>query len=69
MDEADRASDREETDRNLAIAAARARVAIQPTGACLYCEEPAEGARLFCSTDCSADWERERQLKARQGLR
>ena len=30
------------------------------TGYCLWCEEPLEGGRRWCDSDCRDDWERAR---------
>ena len=38
-----------------------------PKGVCLYCDEPVNSHKLFCSTDCSSDHEREEKQKIRSG--
>lgn len=55
----DRASEREDHDRELAIAAVQMR---QPreltrTGKCHNCSEPVPTGAVFCDSDCSADHE------------
>ncbi len=33
------------------------------SGVCLSCEEPVEGQRRFCDSECRADWENELKRK------
>lgn len=59
-DQFDRASEREDLDRELAI-----KEALRPsspnrlmvTGKCHNCDEPLNNGGLFCDRDCSADHE------------
>jgi len=69
-DEADLAFDSEQRYLTQALAAQRKRVGVlQPSGACHYCGNT-EGieVRLFCDSDCAADWEYEHSLRQRLGL-
>lgn len=73
MDEIDSAQDHMEKELAQSIervrAAASRDAAHFSRGACLNCDEPVEGSRKFCSTDCAEDHEhRARQLK-RLGVR
>lgn len=69
-DEADIANDRAQQDLDRALAAARSPVKVaEPTGSCFYCEEAVGEGRRFCDNDCSTDFEREKRLRARQGIR
>ena len=57
-DEIDAASNIEEYDRAMHIAAARVRsatIATQATGFCLYCDEPLPEGVRFCDADCRDD--------------
>lgn len=40
----------------------------QPTGWCLWCEEPVEDHARWCSIECREDWDKDAGLR-RQGLR
>ncbi|BAO20628.1 hypothetical protein [Pseudomonas phage PPpW-3] len=55
----DRASEREDHDRQLAIAAVQMRKPreLPRTGHCHNCNEPLTTGGLFCDADCSADHE------------
>jgi hypothetical protein len=70
MDEADLAFDSEQRYLSQALAAQRARRGVlKAVGSCHNCGN-AEGIaeRLFCDTDCAADWEYEHSLRERLGL-
>ena len=68
-DEADIAFDSEQRYLTQALAAQRSRSgALRPMGSCHYCETELAAERLFCDTDCAADWEYEASLKRRLGL-
>ena len=69
-DEADLAFDSEHRHLTMALAAQRSRgAALRPVGQCHHCGEPSAVAeRLFCDTDCAADWEYEAALRRRLGL-
>lgn len=69
-DEADIAFDSEQRYLTQALAAQRSRSgALRPMGSCHYCgETDLTAERLFCDTDCAADWEYEASLKRRLGL-
>jgi predicted nucleic acid binding AN1-type Zn finger protein len=69
-DEADLAFDSEQRHLTMALAAQRKRHGVlQATGACHNCGNT-EGIeqRLFCDSDCAADWEYEDSLRRRLGL-
>ncbi|MEJ8837219.1 hypothetical protein [Ramlibacter sp. AN1133] len=69
-DEADLAFDSEQRHLTHALAAQRQRVgALQPVGSCHNCGN-SDGLeqRLFCDSDCAADWEYEDALRRRLGL-
>lgn len=70
MDEADLAFESEQRHFAQALAAQRRRGArLQPVGSCHYCgEQEAIEDRLFCNTDCAADWEYENSLRTKLGL-
>lgn len=62
----DRASEREDNDRELAIQAALDRIAaakLAPKGACYNCDEPLAPGLTFCDADCSADHELRLRMK------
>lgn len=59
----DRASEKEERDRDLAIRAARAKnQPLKITGFCLSCNE-ALSDRRFCSAECREDYELQEKIK------
>jgi hypothetical protein len=69
-DEADLAFDSEQRHLTHALAAQRSRSSVlRAIGVCYNCgnSEDLEG-RLFCDTDCAADWEYEDGLRRRLGL-
>lgn len=37
----------------------------KPTGYCLYCGEPVEGSKRWCSIECRDDFEQDQKLKCR----
>ena len=56
----DLATEREEMDREIALAL-RKPEGPQPTGACLWCDEPVEEGRRWCiGVECRNLWERRR---------
>ena len=70
MDEADLAFDSEQRYLSQALAAQRRRYGtLKATGACHFCDNT-EGIedRLFCDSDCAADWEYETSLRQKLGL-
>ena len=53
----DRASDREQLDRDLAIKSARESAPEAPvTGDCLWCNAELTGGRRWCDAWCREDW-------------
>jgi hypothetical protein len=69
-DEADLAFDSEQRHLTQAIAAQRTvRGVLQPVGHCHNCgNDDGIGQRLFCDSDCAADWEYQDGLRRRLGL-
>jgi hypothetical protein len=69
-DEADLAFDSEQRYLTQAIAAQRTgRGILQPTGHCYNCgNDDGIGQRLFCDSDCAADWEYQDNLRRKLGL-
>lgn len=66
----DQATEREEQDRNLAIAYHRqSNRSLLPVGACYFCESSVNDGRIFRSKDCGEDWESEQAAKKRNGHR
>jgi hypothetical protein len=70
MDEADLAFDSEQRYLTQALAAHRSgRGLLKPAGYCHNCgNAEAIADRLFCDSDCAADWECEDSLRRRLGL-
>ena len=69
-DEADLAFESEQRHLTQALAAQRMRSAVlRPVGSCHHCgNEEDIGVRLFCDSDCAADWEYQDALRRRLGL-
>lgn len=67
MDDLDRAQEREERDRELAIAAARTGIVLPSTGACHWCGEDVADSAHFCDADCRKDFERAQAAMKRNG--
>lgn len=68
MDDADRAAEREDIDREAAVAAIRRRIEAMPSlGYCYYCGEALRAGKRFCDSDCRDDYERQEKMKARTG--
>lgn len=63
-DEADRASEEEEYQRDEALWRARAPQRLQVRGTCYFCDEPCRGA--FCDKSCREDYEREQKVRRGQ---
>lgn len=70
MDEADLAFESEQRHFAQALAAQRRNSGrLKPIGSCYYCaSEESIQDRLFCDTDCAADWEYENSLRCKLGL-
>ncbi|SMC24277.1 Uncharacterized protein containing a Zn-ribbon [Andreprevotia lacus DSM 23236] len=71
----DLSSDREQLERDQALARLRAnakRETPAPSGECSWCGDPTEPGQVFCCSECAKDWQehnRRRQLAARIGGR
>ena len=66
----DQATEREERDREAAIAAQRSRTAVLPDiGHCYFCGEKHSDGRRFCDADCRDGYEFEKRQRQRQGRR
>lgn len=68
MDDIDRAQQREEQDRELALAAARRQMVLPATGECHWCAASVAGEAHFCDIDCRRDFERDLAARRRAGL-
>ncbi|MEJ6020647.1 hypothetical protein [Ramlibacter sp. PS4R-6] len=71
MDEADLAFDSEQRYLSQALAAQRTRTGgLKAVGSCHNCGNAEDiGERLFCDSDCAADWEYQDSLRRRLGLK
>lgn len=65
-DDIDRAQEREQIDRERAIAAARSRPAMLPCGQCYNCQGSVPDGSLFCDVDCRDDWTVRRNAEVRR---
>jgi hypothetical protein len=61
MDDSDRATEREERDRSLAMAYRKP--APSACGACYNCNEPVKTGRIFCCAECREDYELREKMK------
>lgn len=59
MDDSDKATAREELDRDLALKNLKP-AGPAPTGACLNCDEPLPPGLRWCDALCRDDWEARR---------
>ena len=69
-DEIDKASEREELEREMGIrAATRAAQGrfLPALGDCYYCGEDLHPGARFCDSDCRDSWQREQNARARAG--
>lgn len=66
----DQASDREQIDRDLAIASARKNTGTaKATGHCLWCNESLELGKRWCDAECREFWELDQQAFQRKNGR
>jgi len=66
MDIFDKASDREQQDRDLSIANARkVKTKLTPVGFCHYCSDPVGPVKLFCDSSCTEYWQEEENARIR----
>lgn len=65
-DEADRAAEEEAASLAEALWRAGAPLRLQVRGICYNCDAPCEG--LYCDVECRRDYEREQQVRKRQGV-
>lgn len=68
-DPADLATRQEELARISALATSRRPEGPKPTGKCLACGEPVEPGRRWCDADCLSMYNRETEIRRKQGLR
>ena len=68
-DEADVASEQElQAIQSALFVQQNSRIKLLPKGTCHYCDDVLDTTgKLFCNTDCGADYEREQMLKKRLG--
>ena len=67
-DVSDQATNREEQERERCINAARRQNrAMQPTGACYWCDEVVNGEKRFCDSDCRDMWQKQDAARKRAG--
>ncbi|WP_396190086.1 DUF2116 family Zn-ribbon domain-containing protein [Flavobacterium sp.] len=65
-DAIDKACEREQMDRDLAIASARKNNGTaKATGHCLSCNAALDQGKRWCDTECREDWELEQESKKR----
>ena len=67
MDDIDRAQEREQQDRAIALSAARNAPTLPSTGACHWCDASVPEGAHFCDVDCREDWAREQAAIKRNG--
>jgi hypothetical protein len=68
MDDIDRACEREQMDRDLAIAAAAQHEPMLPAcGECYNCTASIPGGSRWCDAACREDWEHRRGAEIRRG--
>ena len=68
MDDADRASEREDIARAAALEAVRRRFdSLPPLGCCYYCGEALRAGKRFCDSDCRDDYDRQEKMRSRTG--
>lgn len=68
MDDIDRAQEREQTDRDAAIAAAACSAPPLPAvGQCYNCTASVPDGVRFCDADCTRDYERIKNAEVRRG--
>lgn len=66
----DRASEREQLERDLAISSARKQgTAVNSTGHCLWCNAELATGRRWCDAECREDWELEQASRKRHSGR
>ncbi len=67
-DEIDRASEREEMDREIARKMRKPELHLNPMGACHWCESIVRAGEIFCSSDCRDDFRLDQHRRERTGL-
>lgn len=63
MDDADRRDERIQNTIDDAIAEVRRKPSLVPCGACHWCGEAVNPNYIFCSSDCSIDYQRDQKMK------
>ena len=66
QDLADQAEAAEQRFRDAALSYRKP--TLVPCGQCHWCAEPLNKTLLFCCIECSQDWQREHDIRARQGV-
>lgn len=66
-DISDQATQHEERFLEAAIHKARKVVTLKATGFCLFCDDPAEVDKRFCSVECRDDWQHAQRMKKING--
>lgn len=69
MDECDMSDDRIQAMIDQGIQRVRAKLerALPSIGICHWCESPVMGGRIFCSKECSDDWDARQEARKRNG--
>jgi hypothetical protein len=67
MDEADRADENREYDLRESMILSRKPSGPAPTGRCFYCDEIVGDHERWCNTEHRQEWERENNLRMKQG--
>lgn len=69
MDDLDRAQQREEQDRERALAAARSAPLLPATGNCHWCDASVPGESHFCDSDCRDMYDNAKRMERINGKR
>ena len=69
MDDTDRATEREEKYRDLALAAARSAPLLPATGHCHWCDASVSGESHFCDSDCRDMYDNAKRMERINGKR
>jgi hypothetical protein len=69
VDDTDRATEREEKYRDLALAAARNVPTLPTTGRCHWCDASVPGEAHFCDSDCRDMYDNAKRMERINGKR